>query len=64
VASPDDILMPAGFPNDAFFNEMLSHPPCAIAFFQSHLPPAMVAQADWTSLQVLPSLWLCLTFLK
>jgi hypothetical protein len=53
VAIPDDSLMPAGFPNDAFFKEMLSHPPRAIAFFQSHLPPAMAAAADWTSQKLL-----------
>ena len=47
--------MPAGFPNDAFFKEMFSDPPRAIAFFQSHLPPAIVTQVDWPSLKVLPS---------
>jgi predicted transposase/invertase (TIGR01784 family) len=55
VENPDDSLMPAGFPNDAFFKEMFSDPPRAIAFFQSHLPPAIVAQVDWPSLKVLPS---------
>ena len=47
--------MPAGFPNDAFFKEMFSDPPRAIAFFQSHLPPAIVAKVDWPTLKVLPS---------
>ena len=55
VANPDDNLMPAGFPNDAFFKEMFSDPPRAIAFFQSHLPPAIVARVDWPSLKVLPT---------
>jgi predicted transposase/invertase (TIGR01784 family) len=41
VENSDDSLMPAGFPNDAFF--------------QSHLPPAIVAKVDWPSLKVLPS---------
>jgi predicted transposase/invertase (TIGR01784 family) len=55
VENRDENLMPAGFPNDAFFKEMFSHPPRAIAFFQSHLPPAIVARVDWPSLKVLPS---------
>ena len=55
VENRDENLMPAGFPNDAFFKEMFSHPPRAIAFFQSHLPPAIVAKVDWPSLKVLPS---------
>jgi hypothetical protein len=55
VENPDDSLMPAGFPNDAFFKEMFSDPPRAIAFFQSHLPPAIVAKVDWPTLKVLPS---------
>ena len=55
VTSPDDSLIPASFPNDAFFKEMFSDPPRAIAFFQSHLPPAIVARVDWPTLKVLPS---------
>jgi predicted transposase/invertase (TIGR01784 family) len=55
VENHDDSLMPAGFPNDAFFKEMFSDPPRAIAFFQSHLPPAIVTRVDWPSLKVLPS---------
>jgi predicted transposase/invertase (TIGR01784 family) len=55
VENSDDSLMPAGFPNDAFFKEMFSDPPRAIAFFQSHLPPAIVAKVDWPTLKVLPS---------
>jgi len=47
--------MPAGFPNDAFFKEMFSDRSRAIEFFQSHLPPAIVAKVDWPSLKVLPS---------
>ena len=34
---------------------MFSDPPRAIAFFKSHLPPAIVAKVDWPSLKVLPS---------
>jgi predicted transposase/invertase (TIGR01784 family) len=55
VENPDDNLIPASFPNDAFFKEMFSDPPRAIAFFQSHLPPAIVARVDWPTLKVLPS---------
>jgi predicted transposase/invertase (TIGR01784 family) len=55
VENPDDSLIPATFPNDAFFKEMFSDPPRAIAFFQSHLPPAIVAKVDWPTLKVLPS---------
>jgi predicted transposase/invertase (TIGR01784 family) len=55
VENPDDSLIPASFPNDAFFKEMFSDPPRAIAFFQSHLPPAIVARVDWPTLKVLPS---------
>ena len=47
--------MPAGFPNDAFFKEMFSDPSRAVAFFQSHLPPAIVARVDWPTLKVLPT---------
>ena len=55
MENPDDNLIPASFPNDAFFKEMFSDPPRAIAFFQSHLPPAIVAKVDWPTLKVLPS---------
>ncbi len=55
MENPDDSLMPAGFPNDAFFKEMFSDPPRAIAFFKSHLPPAIVAKVDWPTLKVLPT---------
>ena len=41
--------MPTGFPNDAFFKEMFSDPPRAIAFFQSHLPPAIVAKVAYNA---------------
>ena len=55
MENSDDNLMPAGFPNDAFFKEMFSDPPRAIAFFQSYLPPAIVARVDWPTLKVLPT---------
>jgi hypothetical protein len=41
VENPDDSLIPAGFPNDAFF--------------QSRLPPTIVAKVDWPTLKVLPT---------
>ena len=44
-----------GYPNDAFFKDVFSQPQHAIAFFKTRLPPAIVAQVDWPSLEVLPS---------
>ena len=45
----------AGYPNDAFFKDVFSQPPHAIAFFKTRLPPSIEAQVDWPSLKVLPS---------
>lgn len=45
----------AAHPNDAFFKAVFSEPEQARAFFRKHLPPAIVALADWPSLAVLPT---------
>ena len=45
----------AAHPNDAFFKSVFSEPEQATAFFKKHLPPAIVAKIDWSSLAVLPS---------
>ena len=42
-------------PNDAYFKQVFSHLPRATLFFQSHLDPALVAQIDWSSLQLEPT---------
>jgi predicted transposase/invertase (TIGR01784 family) len=52
VEEPD--LTPAAHTNDGFFKAVFSQPEHAIAFFKSHLPPAITARVDWTSLKVLP----------
>ena len=54
VDNPADPLAPAAHTNDGFFKAVFSQPVCAIAFFKSHLPPAIVARIDWKSLTVLP----------
>lgn len=51
---PGESLNPAAHTNDGFFKAIFSQPEYAIAFFRSHLPPAIAAETDWTSLVVLP----------
>ncbi len=55
VEKSEDDIERVGYPNDAFFKDVFSQPPHAIAFFKTRLPPAIVAQVDWPSLRVLPS---------
>jgi len=45
----------ASQPHDAFARCMLSDPHHARAFFQGHLPPAVAAAADWSTLALLPA---------
>ncbi|MEY3896749.1 MAG: hypothetical protein RLZZ214_2269 [Verrucomicrobiota bacterium] len=47
-------LTPAAHTNDGFFKAVFSQPEHAIAFFKSHLPPAIAEKMDWDSLVVLP----------
>jgi predicted transposase/invertase (TIGR01784 family) len=47
-------LTPAVHTNDGFFKSVFSQPEHATAFFKSHLPSAIVARIDWSSLVVLP----------
>lgn len=42
-------------PHDAFVKETLRSPERALAFFQGHLPPAVVSCIDWRTLHLLPS---------
>lgn len=52
---PDEkSLTPAAHTNDGFFKAIFSQPEHATAFFKSHLPPAITALIDWTTLTVLP----------
>ena len=44
----------SGSPHDAFFKSVFSEPEYAVGFFRKHLPPAIVAAADWDGLQVIP----------
>ena len=44
----------ASHTHDGFFKAVFSQPEHAIAFFKSHLPPAITAKVDWSSLVVLP----------
>jgi len=44
----------AAHTNDGFFKAVFSQPEHAIAFFKSHLPPAITERMDWPSLAVLP----------
>ncbi len=52
--TPPDPFSPAAQGNDAFFKAVYSEPGHATAFFQRHLPPAIAAAIDWTTLAVLP----------
>lgn len=52
MEEPD--ITPAAHTNDGFFKAIFSQPEHATAFFKSHLPPAITAKMDWTSLVVLP----------
>ena len=54
METPGEPLAPAAHTNDGFFKAVFSQPEHAIAFFKSHLPPAIAAKVDWTSLKVLP----------
>jgi predicted transposase/invertase (TIGR01784 family) len=47
-------LTPAAHTNDGFFKAVFSQPEHSTAFFKSHLPPALAAKMDWSSLGVLP----------
>lgn len=44
----------AAHPHDAFIKKAFSDLDCAGRFFRSHLPPAIAAQADWSTLKVVP----------
>jgi predicted transposase/invertase (TIGR01784 family) len=50
----DADLTPAAHTNDGFFKAIFSQPEHATAFFKSHLPAAIVARIDWSSLTILP----------
>jgi predicted transposase/invertase (TIGR01784 family) len=50
----EELPIPAVHTNDGFFKSVFSQPEHAIAFFKSHLPPAIVEAIDWNTLQVLP----------
>jgi predicted transposase/invertase (TIGR01784 family) len=54
VEEPEASLSPAVHTNDGFFKSVFSEPEYATAFFKNHLPPAIVASIDWSSLTVLP----------
>ena len=45
----------AAHPNDAFFKSVFSEPEHAVAFFKSHLPPAIANHIEWSSLAVIPT---------
>ena len=49
----DDIDL-ATQPNDGYFKAVFSDPERAALFFQSHLPRALVAQVEWSSLVLVP----------
>ena len=52
--NPRKFPHPAAHTHDGFFKTVFSQPEHATAFFQSHLPPEVVARIDWPSLVVLP----------
>jgi hypothetical protein len=54
VDEKPESLAPAAHTNDGFFKAVFSQPEHAMAFFKSHLPPAIAAKIDWPSLAVLP----------
>jgi hypothetical protein len=49
VETPGKPLAPAAHTHDGFWEAVVSQPEHAIAFFKSHLPPAITAKIDWTS---------------
>ncbi len=54
VEPEDASLTPAAHTNDGFFKAVFSQPEHAAAFFKRHLPLAITARIDWTTLAVLP----------
>ena len=54
VTTDDEFLTPAAHTHDGFFKAIFSQPEHATAFFKSHLPPAISAKIDWSSLVVHP----------
>lgn len=50
----EEFLTPAAHTHDGFFKAVFSQPEHATAFFKSHLPAAVSAQIDWSTLVVLP----------
>jgi len=54
VETTPDHLVPAAHTNDGFFKAVFSQAEHAVAFFKSHLPLAITARIDWTSLTVIP----------
>ena len=50
---PESLAL-AAHTNGGFFKAIFSQPEHAMAFFKSHLPPAIAAKIDWLSLAVLP----------
>jgi predicted transposase/invertase (TIGR01784 family) len=54
VQTSGEDLNPAAHTNDGFFKAVFSQPEYAVAFFRSHLPPAIAAETDWGSLAVVP----------
>ena len=54
MQTPGEPLAAAAHTHDGFFKAVFSQPEHAAAFFKSHLPPAIAAKVDWSSLSVLP----------
>ena len=54
VETDDEALPPAAHTHDGFFKAVFSNPQHASAFFQSHLPPGIVAHTDWSTLALIP----------
>ena len=54
METDDDALPPAAHTHDGFFKAVFSDPEHAGAFFQSHLPPNIVAHTDWSTLSLIP----------
>ena len=49
-SAPEDDSELATHEHDAYFKSVFSDPVHAIAFFKSHLPPALAAALNWPAL--------------
>ena len=54
-SAPDANDQPSRTVHDRFFREAFGNLAAAADFLQSHLPPALAAALDWSSLDLVPA---------